>query len=155
MEAASYVIVSKAAPQYTEIVTEADAADRVAVPVAWVNQCIKTNKLVPVDDYAVGPPPGLESGSRSDQPADDASFAESEIVSAALAAKPPTPPGPSSTMGPSQGNSERHVFSAEDQVYLHRFLAWELYNNPGISINNICRDLAKNVSPLGDWFGKC
>lgn len=136
MEAASYVIVSKAAPQYAEIVVDADAADRVAVPVAWIHQCIKTNRLVSVDGYAVGPPPGSPL---SESP--DGDLSEAEIIQAALATKPPIPPVATVTKA-------GKPYTAADKAYLHRFLAWKLYNDPNVSVAGLFKELGEVVSQI-------
>ncbi|KAF8605047.1 hypothetical protein BDV93DRAFT_543631 [Ceratobasidium sp. AG-I] len=137
MEAASYVIVSKAAPQYVEIVVDAEAADRVAVPVAWIHECIKTNKLAPVDDYAVGPPPESVLSE-----ATDGDLSEAEIIQAALATDPPTPPQP---VIKKYGSDRKHSFTDADRAYVHRFLAWKLHNDPKISVAQILKDLGKTA----------
>ncbi|CAE6524337.1 unnamed protein product [Rhizoctonia solani] len=138
MEDASYIIVSKSMPQYQEFVIEAGVVDRVAVPVAWINQCVAEGRIVPTEGYAVTSeqrPIGI--------------LTEEEIVKAAMADGPPSP-APNTWV---KNKEWGYKFTQLDQEYLQKTLAWTYARDPGFSLRDFFQDLAKK-SPnhsLNSW----
>ncbi|QRV90907.1 glycosyltransferase family 25 protein [Ceratobasidium sp. AG-Ba] len=141
IEEATYVIVSKTGSQYLEILAVAEAAHRVAVPIAWINECIKENRIVQVDDFALSMSDndlGALEVSRETEPLTDG-----EIIAAARNPLPPVVP----LSPPVLTSNHKHAFTVVDQNYLHRFYAWKLFQEPGTSNGAFLRELSqKNTS---------
>ncbi|CAE6429312.1 unnamed protein product [Rhizoctonia solani] len=140
MEDAAYIIVSKSAPQYQELVLEAEAIDRIAVPVAWVRKCIDEKQIVSYEGFAVG------SGQRV-----VGTLTEEDIVNAAMADLPPSPV-PSSLWVANKKLG--YKFTEYDQEFLQKRLAWTYARDPGFSVRDFFQDLYEN-SPnhsLNSWM---
>ncbi|CCO26710.1 hypothetical protein BN14_00741 [Rhizoctonia solani AG-1 IB] len=131
MEDAAYVIVSKSAPQYQELVLEAEGIDRIAVPVAWVRKCIEENQIVSYEGFAVG------SGQRA-----VGTLTEEDIVDAAMADLPPSPV-PSSLRIDNKKPGYR--FTEYDQEFLQKRLAWTYARDPGFSLKDFFQELYENT----------
>ncbi|KAG8720525.1 hypothetical protein FRC08_018959 [Ceratobasidium sp. 394] len=139
VEAATYVIVSKTTPQYTEVLAVAEAAGRVAVPIAWIHESIRINRMAPVDDYSLSI---SDSELGALQPTVGAGrLSNEDLIAAALSAYPPAPP----TNPPSLTYGSRSLFTAEDRNFLQSLLAWRLYRDSGYSITALCRELHEKI----------
>ncbi|KAG8691403.1 hypothetical protein FRC09_011634, partial [Ceratobasidium sp. 395] len=138
VEAATYVIVSKTTPQYTEVLAVAERAGRVAVPIAWIQESIRINRMAAVDDYSISM---TDSELASLQPTTGAArLTKEDLIAIALSVQPPAPPAhpPSLTQNPR--------FTAEDRNYLQGLLAWRLYRDSGYSNAALCRELYEKAS---------
>ncbi|KAG9127377.1 hypothetical protein FRC07_014541 [Ceratobasidium sp. 392] len=135
---ATYVIVSKTTPQYTEILAVAEEAGRVAVPIAWIHESIKMGRMVAVDEYSISI---SDSELASLQPAitHTKRLTKDELIAAALSPQPPAPPHSSLNRG------TKSMFNAQDRNYLQCLLAWKLYRDSGYSITALCRELHEKV----------
>ncbi|KAG9104423.1 hypothetical protein FRC06_002658 [Ceratobasidium sp. 370] len=139
VEAATYVIVSKTTPQYTEVLAVAQAAGRVAVPIAWIHESIRINRMAAVDDYSLSI---SDSELGSLQPTAGAGrLTKEDFIAVALSPQPPAPP----TNPPSLTYNSRIMFTAEDRNYLQCLLAWRLYRDSSYSITALCRELHEKL----------
>ncbi|KAF8707596.1 hypothetical protein RHS03_04228, partial [Rhizoctonia solani] len=130
MEDAAYIIVSRSAPQYQELAQEAEAIDRIAVPVAWIRKCIEEQQIVSYEGFAVV----------SDQRVVD-TLTEEDIINAAMADLPPSPVPSSSSVG---NKKPGYRFTEHDQEFLQKRLAWTYARDPGFSLRAFFQDLYEN-----------
>ncbi|KDN39556.1 hypothetical protein RSAG8_08712, partial [Rhizoctonia solani AG-8 WAC10335] len=139
MEDASYIIVSKSMPQYQETVEEAGKVDRIAVPVAWIHQCIEENQIVSTEGFAV------DSGQRV-----VGALTEEEIVRAAMADEPPAPIPNSAWV---KNKEWGYKFTQLDREYLQKVLAWTYARDSAFSLTDFFQYLAKNSPnhPVKSW----
>ncbi|CAE6522988.1 unnamed protein product [Rhizoctonia solani] len=139
MEDASYIIVSKSMPQYQETVEEAGKVDRIAVPVAWIHQCIEENQIVSTEGFAV------DSGQRV-----VGALTEEEIVRAAMADEPPAPIPSSAWV---KNKEWGYKFTQLDREYLQKVLAWTYARDSAFSLTDFFQYLAKNSPnhPVKSW----
>ncbi|QRW18943.1 BRCA1 carboxy-terminus (BRCT) domain protein [Rhizoctonia solani] len=140
MEDAAYIIVSRSAPQYQELAQEAEAIDRIAVPVAWIRKCIEEQQIVSYEGFAVV----------SDQRVVD-TLTEEDIINAAMADLPPSPVPSSSSVG---NKKPGHRFTEHDQEFLQKRLAWTYARDPGSHsepFSRICMKIHQTTRSTLGW----
>ncbi|KAF8761899.1 hypothetical protein RHS01_01025 [Rhizoctonia solani] len=121
MEDAAYIIVSRSAPQYQELAQEAEAIDRIAVPVAWIRKCIEEQQIVSYEE---------------------------DIINAAMADLPPSPAPSSSSVG---NKKPGHRFTEHDQEFLQKRLAWTYARDPVFSLRAFFQDLHQTTRSTLGW----